>query len=346
MRSFTLLILSLGIILTANLGFTSTVPDFIKNLKALISADDNHNIATRSVANPVTDLAADAEEGGTYRPFWDWHPCGGGKHGMACALVKPSDEADTDDTANNGGEVAKRDTIGAAVDLAANTEEGGTYRPFWDWHPCGGGKHGMACALVKPSDEADTDDTANHGAEIAKRDTTSAAVGLDPNSEEGSTVDGRRRCRWGASCWKRSDDGNVVSDDGDMNIDHLASSTSSNTLFERQLVGPIIAETNKPCAKAIFAKYEHIDLTTLSDADKKTLVDAIMHCQFNPSKYTTTPILHFRGNTDLTMTKEATAKRCTNEQLIKAYFDVQEKFKGDRNKPEDLAVMAAEVRST
>ncbi|ERF73088.1 hypothetical protein EPUS_06549 [Endocarpon pusillum Z07020] len=334
MRSFALLILSLGIILTGNLGFTSPVPDFIKNLKALISADNNHNIATRSVANPVTDLAADAEEGGTYNPFLDWHPCR--KHGMPCPFVKRLDEADTDDIANNGGDIAKRDTTVAAVDLG-------------------------------------------------------------PNSKGGSTADGWRRCRWGASCWKPSDVGNVVSD-RDMNIDHLAPSTSSDTLFERQLVDPMIVEMNKPCAKAIFTKYDHTDLTTLSAADKKALVDAIMDCHSNLSKDTTTRNLHFREPTNLTTPEEVTAQRCTNVQLIQAYLathsamldeshkiphwsvllrclqyernspiikmpkplrarqweifdpeemgcimDVQENFKGDRNNPEDVAVMAAEV---
>lgn len=317
MRSFTLLIFSLGIILTANLGLTSPVPDFVKNLRALISADNNHNIATRDVANPVTDLAADAEQGGTYRPFWDLGNCHG-KHGLVC--LKRVGKADANDTVNNGVDIAKRDTTGAAVDLGPNREEG----------------------------------------------------------------------------FKRSDDGNVVSD-ANLNIDHLASSTSSNTLFERQLVDPITAEMNKPCAKAIFAKYDHTDLTTLSDADKTALVDAIMNCHNNPSQDTTTPNLPFHEATDLTTTGEAPAVRCTREEIIKAYLwalsdvvdpvdktnnwfillrclgldpnsatqppklrgrqweifdsdgmaciiDVEENFKGDRNKPEDVAAMWAEVR--
>ncbi|KAL9628270.1 MAG: hypothetical protein Q9164_007340 [Protoblastenia rupestris] len=272
MRSFAPLILFLGIILTANLGFTSPVPDFIKNLKALISADNNDNIATRDVTNLVSDLA--------------------------------------------------------------------------------------------------------------------------PNAEEDSTVEGWRRCPNRASCWKRSDDVDVVSE-SDMNVNHLAPSPSSNTLLERQLVDPMTAEMNKPCAKAILAKYDHINLTTMSDADKNALADAIIDCHYGPSKDISTSNLNAGGTTDLTTTKEA-AKRCSIEQFENAYlathwevlhepnklyywiilldclrqepnspikppklrerqwtafdpeqmtciWNVQENFKGDRNKPEEVAVMDAEI---
>ncbi len=262
MRSLTLLVLFLGIILTAHLGFTSPVPDFIKNLKALISADKNdNNIANRDVTNSVAGLAPDAEEGSISTP---WGRCN-------------------------------------------------KYR-----------RPGTVCPDIKKSDDIDNDVVNN-----VKRDTTGAAADLLPNREEGSTVEGWRRCRYGASCWKRSNNVDVVSY-SDMNMDHHASSTSPTNLLERQLVDPMITEVNKPCFESIMSKYDHMNLTTMSDADKEALVDAIIDCRFSSSAETTASNLAFQEPSDVTATKEA-AKRCAVDKIAAAYLATHFEILNDPN---------------
>ncbi len=60
--------------------------------------------------------------------------------------------------------------------------------------------------------------------------------------------------------------------------DNFSPSTSLNTLLVRQLVDPNFAEMNRPCAKAIVAKYDHIDFNSMSLAGKTALLNAIIDC--------------------------------------------------------------------
>ena len=99
--------------------------------------------------------------------------------------------------------------------------------------------------------------------------------------------------------------------------DDLHSSASLKAVFTRQRVDPTLPKMNKTCVKAIIDKYGQTNLTTLSAADKKTLLAAILACINGPSYDTTNVSTEKAADTNAASTEAG--ERCPSELIRQAY---------------------------
>lgn len=288
MRSFALHVLSL-MILTANLGSASPVPGSGDGLKASSSVNvDSGNgdgIVTRDTADVVGGLVSDNSEAvgidSQYNDYWDSISCQ--QHGKYC-FRKRSDEAEASELIADGYGQAGADEMSLAADphVEPNTEP--KVRDTCVRFVLGGMER-YRC----PKDGKGNRD----GEAVQGGDGTNAVV-------------------------KRHGSGALATPDAHVGRKDLDLSVSRNGLFSRQLVGPTMEGMNKPCAKAIAAQYEHVDLNAMSLADKKALIKEIIVCMYGQS--TTSQNVSGRKVAGANIASVEAEQRCSYNLIQNSYL--------------------------